>query len=310
MRKLAIIIPAYKIDYFKETLESLANQTCKDFTVYIGDDCSSADFKSLILKYMDKLNIIYHRFQENLGGRDLVGHWKRCVELTQGEPWLWLFSDDDVIGERCVELFYEEIACEAKYDIYHFDVKVINSDGKIVNTPKAYPSTFDAIDFYKQKATGKIESFVVENLFSREIYNHIGGFVEFDMAWGSDTATWISMSFQRGMRRIDGDNVFWRRSNLNITPQNSRQMCIRKLEANIEYFCWANSLFKDSRSAKICNSYYLFRRIVYYSNSLKFDDYSFLLTEARRRGLVDMIQHVTMTMLYPLIKLYKLIMQK
>jgi glycosyltransferase involved in cell wall biosynthesis len=109
MSDLAIIIPAYKIDFFKDTLDSLARQTCKDFTVYIGDDCSPDDFKSLIAEYKDKIHIVYCRFDENLGGKDLVGHWKRCIDLTQNEPWLWLFSDDDVIGERCVELFYKEI---------------------------------------------------------------------------------------------------------------------------------------------------------------------------------------------------------
>lgn len=48
MKKLAIVIPAYKVDFFETVLFSLAQQTCKDFTVYIGEDCSRDDFKSLI----------------------------------------------------------------------------------------------------------------------------------------------------------------------------------------------------------------------------------------------------------------------
>ena len=50
-KSLAIVIPAYKIDYFKATLDSLSVQTRKDFTVYIGDDCSPSDFKQLIDDY-------------------------------------------------------------------------------------------------------------------------------------------------------------------------------------------------------------------------------------------------------------------
>ena len=40
MAELAIVIPAYKIMYFDQALSSIANQTCKDFTLYIGDDSS------------------------------------------------------------------------------------------------------------------------------------------------------------------------------------------------------------------------------------------------------------------------------
>ena len=49
MKKLAIVIPAYKVDFFETVLFSLAQQTCKDFTVYIGEDCSRDDFKSILV---------------------------------------------------------------------------------------------------------------------------------------------------------------------------------------------------------------------------------------------------------------------
>jgi glycosyltransferase involved in cell wall biosynthesis len=38
--KLTIVIPYYKSTLFEKTLQSLANQTNKIFTVYIGDDAS------------------------------------------------------------------------------------------------------------------------------------------------------------------------------------------------------------------------------------------------------------------------------
>ena len=91
MKQLAIVIPAFKMDYFRATLDSLAAQTCKDFTVYVGDDCSPSDFRSLVDEYVDKIDIRYTRFEDNLGGKDLVAQWTRCVDLTNGEPWLWLF---------------------------------------------------------------------------------------------------------------------------------------------------------------------------------------------------------------------------
>jgi glycosyltransferase involved in cell wall biosynthesis len=50
MNKLAIIIPAYKITFLDEALNSIANQTCLDFTVYIGDDASPHNIESIVKK--------------------------------------------------------------------------------------------------------------------------------------------------------------------------------------------------------------------------------------------------------------------
>ena len=93
---LAIIIPAYKPDYLAETLESLTKQTNKDFIVYIGDDASPYDLKSIVDEFSSKLNIVYKRFEDNLGSKSLTKQWERCIELSN-EDWVWLFSDEDLL---------------------------------------------------------------------------------------------------------------------------------------------------------------------------------------------------------------------
>ena len=47
---LAIVIPYFKINFFKETLESL-NQSCKNFKIYIGNDASQDNPDALIRQY-------------------------------------------------------------------------------------------------------------------------------------------------------------------------------------------------------------------------------------------------------------------
>ena len=53
---LAIVIPYYKIAFFEETLKSLANQTNKQFIVYIGDDASKDDPTFLLKKNLTQIN--------------------------------------------------------------------------------------------------------------------------------------------------------------------------------------------------------------------------------------------------------------
>ena len=96
MKKLAIIIPAYKPRFLRETLDSIAKQNNHDFTVYIGDDASPYQLDTIVDHYKNRFDIIYHRFEQNMGKKDLPGHWERCILLSE-EEFIWLFSDDDLM---------------------------------------------------------------------------------------------------------------------------------------------------------------------------------------------------------------------
>ena len=109
MHKLAIIIPAYKATFLPAALDSIAVQTCKDFTLYVGDDCSPEPIGNIVEQYKDKIKLVYQRFDTNLGGKDLVAQWERCIAMSKDEPYIWLFSDDDVMEPNCVEQLLKQI---------------------------------------------------------------------------------------------------------------------------------------------------------------------------------------------------------
>lgn len=151
-----------------------------------------------------------------------------------------------------------------------------------------YPDVIDPITFYKKKCRGKIESFVVENVFSRKIFDNIGGFVDFDMAWWSDTATWMLMTINTGMRTINGDFVYWRRSNQNITPNNNTLMVERKLYATLSMFEWVNEYFQS----KLCifNHYAFGLTLFYYVEFLDKRQIVGILNKARMKSIISNIE--------------------
>ena len=53
MKRLAIIIPAYKATFLSAALDSISAQTCKDFTLYVGDDCSPEPIGNIVEQYRD-----------------------------------------------------------------------------------------------------------------------------------------------------------------------------------------------------------------------------------------------------------------
>lgn len=239
MNELAIIIPAYKSAFLVATLDSIALQTCKMFTLYIGDDHSPDDIKFIVDQYRDKINLVYKRFNQNLGSTDLVGQWERCIDMMQGETWLWLFSDDDIMEPNCVEEFYKLVDYKKNAKLVHFNIKEINKDGEIVKVPLSYPSRLDVKEYLDGKLSGKLISFVVEFIVRKDIFVSCGRFQNFDMAWGSDFISWIKFAnMANGIYTCPNSYVKWRSSGINITTDESRTTVYRKLIAVISYMKW------------------------------------------------------------------------
>lgn len=242
--KLSIVIPAYKATYLAAALDSIAAQTCKDFTLYIGDDCSPHPLEEIVNRYKNRINLVYERFETNLGGKDLVAQWERCIAMTQGEPYIWLFSDDDVMEPKCVEEFYNHLeVTNYSFDIYHFNVKILNEKEHTTLLTNSYPQTLGNYDYYRGKLMGQYMSLVVENIFSRSVYEKFGGFKKFDLAWGSDTATWVLFSERTGFYTIDNTYVLWRSSDENISPNFSGSIVSRKVNALLSFFEWSYMYF-------------------------------------------------------------------
>lgn len=241
-KQLAIIIPAYKKSFLKETLDSIAAQTCQDFTLYIGDDCSPYELWDIIKNYQDKIDIVYKRFDTNLGGKNLVSQWERCIAMSNNEPYIWLFSDDDIMDSQCVEYFLN-LPQEIKNNyLIHFNVKILTKQTiNNISTETLFPKILTAKQYLDGKLFGLnhkyLNSYVVEFIFCRNLYINNKGFLNFDLAWGSDFLTWVKMAGNcKGIYSIKANNAYvhWRKSDENISPNKSHPIMKRKLNSLIE----------------------------------------------------------------------------
>lgn len=191
---LAIVIPAYKATFLAAALDSIAAQTCQDFTLYIGDDHSPNNLEEIVDKYRDKINLVYKRFDTNLGGKDLVAQWERCIDMIQGEDWLWLFSDDDVMEAKCVEEFYKTIKENPQAGLVHFNILGLYGNAEKEKTFPLFPGYVNAKEYLDNKLKGNFVSFVVEFIIRKDIFYESGRFEKFDLAWGSDFVSWIKFA--------------------------------------------------------------------------------------------------------------------
>ena len=246
---LAIVIPYYKKTFFRETMESIVSQTCKDFILYIGDDASPEDPLDIIEKCKDKISIVYHRFEENLGGKNLVAQWERCIDLTNGEEWLWLFSDDDVMQNTCVEEFKKTIIQNECIQFIRFSKRFSN-----VRTGEGYNTIYekgktsftdfvmDALDLTQNHVT------MPEFVYKRNLYER-NGYVNFPLAWWSDKATYLNYI-------LDAESVYNLSSVVtfkfgeNISSDNSEGVVMVKDGADIMFLSFMKRYVEKVNDAK------------------------------------------------------------
>ena len=240
LNQLAIVIPAFKLAFFEQTLNSIFSQTNHNFTLYIGDDNSPEDLYSVIKKYESFSNLVYKKFLENLGQTSVVQHWERCVKMTNGEEWIWLFSDDDIMSDDCVDLFLKKVhALNTSHDVYRFNCSIINEGGKKIVEKSNYPETQSSFDFLCSRLVFKDHSYIVNCVFSRFIFNKHNGFVDFKAAWAADDATWILYAQEKKIFTLTDGEVKWRQSNINISgntdDHNNRK---KKYDGTEQYIQW------------------------------------------------------------------------
>ena len=74
---VSIIMPCYnsKEIWFRESIESVLNQSFKDFELIIVNDCSTNDIEKIILEYKEKDNrIVYLKNEKNLKITKTLNH--------------------------------------------------------------------------------------------------------------------------------------------------------------------------------------------------------------------------------------------
>jgi hypothetical protein len=241
--RLAIIIPAFKSRFLRDALRSVAWQTDRRFQLYVFDDCSPEPIADVVREFTDTIGIQYHRFETNLGGTSLTRHWDRCVRLTR-EPWVWVFSDDDVMDEGCVAAFLDELQkTKEDHDVYRFNTVWIDGANTIITESPRHPQNESGADFLMARLQGERNSTLQEQVFSRSAWDAMGGFPDFPLAWASDDAALAAQGVRRPIRTIAGPRVRWRLSDVNITNDKSRAVTREKIKASAEFVLWTIAFF-------------------------------------------------------------------
>ena len=126
--------------------------------------------------------------------------------------WCVLASDDDKYAPDYLETM---ITLKDKYPsvgVFHCKIACIDKEGTITSVGESrseWESCWEML--YHRGIRGALQS-APEFMFSRRLFDAIGGFVNFPTAISSDSATWYSLAREKGCVCSNKCMFYWRLS--------------------------------------------------------------------------------------------------
>jgi glycosyltransferase involved in cell wall biosynthesis len=166
---ISVCIPVYNGDnYIRESIDSILNQTERNFELLVVDNCSTDQTLSIVAEYKDpRIRVFVNEW--NLGAD---ANFNRCIELAKGE-FIVLMPHDDVLMPTMLETFSKPLISDPEVGLAYSSYYVIDGRGK-----KLCLSSGDAED---KVMTGK-EAFTILakgnpiqcTMTRREVYVRLG----------------------------------------------------------------------------------------------------------------------------------------
>lgn len=94
MPKVSVIVPCYNhAKYLKERIDSILNQSFRDFELILLDDCSKDNSAEILLSYKDNEKVSNVIINEKNSGTTFK-QWQKGISLAKGD-YVWIAESDD-----------------------------------------------------------------------------------------------------------------------------------------------------------------------------------------------------------------------
>lgn len=224
--ELAIIIPFYKIVFLRDALQSLADQTDKRFTVYIGDDNSPDCPLKLIKEYSETLTLVYKRFHHNVGKSELTRQWDRCLKMINNEPWFMILGDDDYLSNDAVSGFYATIKSSTYHlSVLRFNFRIHNCKTNTVTEEITFCENEKPQDFISKLQRKEARASLSEYVFRVASYKKFG-IRTYPCAFYSDNMMVFEFAESSPIVNVHFGHVFIRLSDYNISGNAMFNKCL------------------------------------------------------------------------------------
>lgn len=128
MASISVIIPNYNhAPYLPERIESVLNQSRRDFDLLILDDCSPDDSRSVIARYQGDPRVRLLFNDRNSG--NTFSQWRKGLDNSSGD-YVWIAESDDACAPDFLDKMAAMLDANPKVGIAACESMVVDSDGR------------------------------------------------------------------------------------------------------------------------------------------------------------------------------------
>lgn len=193
--KVSVIIPNYRhARYLKERIDSVLEQTYRDFEVIILDDCSPDDSREIIETYRTREKIAHIVYNEHNSGSTFV-QWQKGFDLAQGE-YIWIAESDDFADPEFLSSCVEQLESDPSCTLAYTESRLVDAESRpMKKRMKGAYSKGSPCDMWEG------DDFILHNMLRcNTIYN--ASMVVFRKAAIPADKTYMQF-------RLNGDWLFW-----------------------------------------------------------------------------------------------------
>jgi len=201
--KVSVVVPNYNhARFLRRRVESILQQTFRDFELILLDDCSTDDSRSILSEYADDPRVRIEFNEKNSGST--FKQWNKGVRLARGE-YVWIAESDDYADERLLEKLLARLDSEPSPVFSYCRSWRVSADGEISGFLDSYLTDLDSqrwtADFLAD-GLEECQNYLVHRntvanasavLFRREVYERVGG-AEESLVLCGDWKLWAAMA--------------------------------------------------------------------------------------------------------------------
>ncbi len=214
--KVTVYITNYNYgEYIEQSIQSILDQTYKNFELLIIDDGSTDDSKNVIEKFRD-INNVRIIYQKNKG-LNITNNI--AMRLAKGDYLVRLDADDYVIPEF-LEIMVDKIEADPNIGLVFPDYYYVNAIGEVTGVERRF-NFEEEVSLYDLPAHGAC------TLIRLEFLKDLGGYNE-SFACQDGYDLWLKFINSFDVVNVNKPLFYYRRHGSNLTNNEDRILNTRK----------------------------------------------------------------------------------
>lgn len=251
--RFSIAIPAFKLKYFKECIDSILAQSYKDFELLILNDASPEDFDSLIASYQDE-RIHYFKNEKNSGLMNVIDNWNKLFNKAKGD-FVILMGDDDKMHQDYLSTISSLIDKYPQVDVFHARVMLIDEESKPFSLALERIEYESPCSFILQRFMGGVQ-YIGDFCIRRTKLLKIGGYVKLPLGWCTDDIVAYDSCVPNGVVHTKEPLFLYRSSRITISSSKYNKEKLEGVMAERKWFDQFVTIYqpKDAEEELLFNS--------------------------------------------------------